>query len=132
MDRLSQWCKPGLLFIGDAAHAMSPIGGIGINLAVQDAVAAANLLFAPLRDRSLTLADLERVQARRMFPTKITQDLQVVVQNAVIGPLVAGGKPPKVPGVVHLAQRWRWMQRLPARVIGLGIRPEHVHTPLAD
>src|SRR5437764_6460697 len=84
VDRMPEWCRPGLLFIGDAAHAMSPIGGVGINLAIQDAVATGNILAGPLRRRSVTLADLQRVQRRRMFPTRATQALQVTIQNHVI------------------------------------------------
>jgi 2-polyprenyl-6-methoxyphenol hydroxylase-like FAD-dependent oxidoreductase len=128
VDRLRDWCRPGLLFIGDAAHAMSPAGGVGINLAIQDAVAAANLLSAPLRHGTLSLADLRRVQRRRMFPTRATQALQLAVQNRVIDPLLDATKTPDVPAVVRLMQRWPWLQRLPARVIGVGFRPEHVRT----
>jgi 2-polyprenyl-6-methoxyphenol hydroxylase-like FAD-dependent oxidoreductase len=132
VDRLEDWCLPGLLFIGDAAHAMSPIGGVGINLAIQDAVAAANILADRLRTGRPSLDDLRRVQQRRMFPTKVTQALQVLVQNAVIAPFLKSGEAPKVPWAVELIQRWRWPQRLPARVIGLGVRPEHVRTPVAS
>jgi len=128
VDRLPEWSRPGLLFVGDAAHAMSPIGGVGINLAVQDAVAAANILAAPLRRRRLTLADLRRVQKRRAFPTWATQAVQVAIQNRVIDPMLASGKTPKVPAVLRLMQRWPFLQRIPARVLGMGFRPEHVRT----
>ena len=126
VDRLTEWCRPGLLFIGDAAHAMSPIGGVGINLAIQDAVAAANLLAEPLRRKSVTLDDLRRVQKRRNFPTWATQAMQVAIQNHVIDPMLASGKTPKPPAVLRLAQRWPVLQRIPARLIGMGVRPEHV------
>jgi 2-polyprenyl-6-methoxyphenol hydroxylase-like FAD-dependent oxidoreductase len=129
VDRLDTWCLPGLLFIGDAAHAMSPAGGVGINLAIQDAVAAANALAEPLRTRSLDLDDLRRVQRRRMFPTRATQALQVLIQNRVIDPVLEADTTPEVPAIVRLMQRWTWLQRLPAYVIGLGFRPEHVRLP---
>jgi 2-polyprenyl-6-methoxyphenol hydroxylase-like FAD-dependent oxidoreductase len=125
---LKDWCRAGLLFIGDAAHAMSPIGGAGINLAIQDAVAAANILAGPLRRRSVTLDDLQRVQRRRMFPTRATQALQVMIQNHVIDPMLRGGTTPRTPAAVRLAQHWPLLQRIPARVIGMGFRPEHVRT----
>jgi 2-polyprenyl-6-methoxyphenol hydroxylase-like FAD-dependent oxidoreductase len=126
VNRLADWCRPGLLFIGDAAHAMSPIGGVGINLALQDAIAAANILAEPLRRRNVTLDDLRRVQKRRNFPTWATQRMQVAIQNNVIDPMLASGKTPQVPGIIRLAQRWTWLQRIPARIIGMGVRPEHV------
>jgi len=128
VDRLTTWCRPGLLFVGDAAHAMSPIGGVGINLAIQDAVAAANILAGPLRRRAVTLTDLQRVQNRRMFPTRATQALQVFIQNCVIDPMLRRGTTPAVPAAVRSAQRWPLLQRIPARVIGMGFRPEHVRT----
>ena len=132
VDRLADWCRPGLLFIGDAAHAMSPIGGVGINLALQDAVAAANILAEPLRRRNLGLDDLRRVQKRRNFPTWATQKMQVAIQNHVVDPMLASGKTPQVPRIIRLAQRWPWLQRIPARIIGMGVRPEHVRTrPIA-
>jgi 2-polyprenyl-6-methoxyphenol hydroxylase-like FAD-dependent oxidoreductase len=107
---------------------MSPIGGVGINLAIQDAIAAANFLAEPLRRRAVTLADLQRVQRRRSFPTRATQALQVFIQNRVIDPMLRSGMTPKVPAVVRLAQRWPLLQRIPARFIGMGFRPEHVRT----
>jgi 2-polyprenyl-6-methoxyphenol hydroxylase-like FAD-dependent oxidoreductase len=127
VDRLRRWCRPGLLCIGDAAHAMSPIGGVGINLAIQDAVAAANLLAVPLRERRLSLADLERVQRRRAWPTRVTQRLQLILQRRVIGRVLtrpARALPP--PLLLRLLTRFPVLRRIPGRLIGLGIRPEHV------
>ncbi|WP_322867921.1 FAD-dependent oxidoreductase [Aquicoccus sp. G2-2] len=129
IDRLKEWHKPGLLFIGDAAHAMSPIGGVGINLAIQDAVAAANLLYEPLGSGQIEEGDLARVQRRRAFPTWATQQLQIAIQKRVIGPTLRGANP-RVIWPIKLMQYWPWLQRFPARVIGLGFRPEHVHSPL--
>jgi 2-polyprenyl-6-methoxyphenol hydroxylase-like FAD-dependent oxidoreductase len=126
VDRLEQWCRPGLLFLGDAAHAMSPVGGVGINLAIQDAVAASNLLAQPLRQRTLSLDDLQRVEHRRLLPTRATQAFQVAVQNRVVEPLLRAEKTPDPPTIVKLMQRWTWLQRLPARILGVGFRPEHV------
>jgi 2-polyprenyl-6-methoxyphenol hydroxylase-like FAD-dependent oxidoreductase len=126
VDRLNRWYKPGLLFIGDAAHAMSPIGGVGINLAIQDAVAAANILAKPLRDGSLMDKDLHAVQKRRMFPTKVTQGIQVAAQNNIIGLALALKSEPAPPFALRLMQRFPILQRVPARVLGLGVRPEHV------
>jgi 2-polyprenyl-6-methoxyphenol hydroxylase-like FAD-dependent oxidoreductase len=129
VDRLETWYKPGLICIGDAAHAMSPIGGVGINLAVQDAVAAANILAAPLAAGPAPVSVLQQVQRRRQFPTRVVQRVQVLVQNRVISRVLAAEKPIKVPGVLKLMQRWPILQRLPARAIGLGVRREHVKTP---
>jgi 2-polyprenyl-6-methoxyphenol hydroxylase-like FAD-dependent oxidoreductase len=129
VDRLETWYKPGLLCIGDAAHAMSPIGGVGINLAVQDAVAAANILALPLSAGSPPLSALRRVQQRREFPTRVTQRIQVLVQNRIISRVLSADKPLEVPFVLKLMQRWPVLRRLPARAIGLGARPEHVRTP---
>ena len=126
VDRLQQWYRPGLLCIGDAAHAMSPVGGIGINLAIQDAVAAANMLAAPLRAGSLTTDDLAVVQRRRMFPTRATQWLQVQVQNRIISRVLAARQALSPPWPVRMIDRWPFLQRWPARIVGVGFRPEHI------
>jgi len=126
VDRLDRWYRPGFLCIGDAAHAMSPVGGVGINLAVQDAVAAANILANPLREGKVSVADLRAVQARRSFPTRVTQAIQVAVQNNIIGPTLKLRQEPKVPLAVRLMQTFPVLQRIPARVLGLGVRREHV------
>jgi 2-polyprenyl-6-methoxyphenol hydroxylase-like FAD-dependent oxidoreductase len=131
VDRLEDWCQPGLLFIGDAAHAMSPIGGVGINLAIQDAVAAANLLAEPLRKGVPSLDALHAVQRRRMFPTKVTQKMQTVIQNRIIDRLLASDEIPKVPTLLRVMQHWPSLQRIPGRLIGVGVRPEHVRIPEA-
>jgi 2-polyprenyl-6-methoxyphenol hydroxylase-like FAD-dependent oxidoreductase len=132
VDRLTRWYRPGLLCIGDAAHAMSPIGGVGINLAIQDAVAAANLLATPLRDRSLTVEHLARVQRRREWPTRVTQRIQVAVQNRVIASVLRGARPLTPPWPVRLLARVPRLRRIPARLVGIGVRPEHVRTPAAS
>ncbi len=129
IDRLTRWWRPGLLCIGDAAHAMSPIGGVGINLAIQDAVATANQLAQPLRENRLKEADLAEVQRRRLFPTRVTQALQVLIQNRVIEQVLASQGTLEVPWPVRALQRWPRLRRIPARAIGLGIRPEHVRVP---
>ena len=126
VDRLSRWSKPGLLCIGDAAHAMSPIGGVGINLAIQDAVAVANLLALPLARGTPSDEDLRMVQRRRTFPTKATQWMQLAVQNNVIRRVLGGGKPIKMPWVFRLLRIWPFLRRIPARIVGVGFRPEHV------
>jgi 2-polyprenyl-6-methoxyphenol hydroxylase-like FAD-dependent oxidoreductase len=129
IDRLRRWYRDGLLCIGDAAHAMSPVGGVGINLAIQDAVAAANLLASPLRRRAVTTNDFRKVQRRRQFPTRMTQRLQVFVQNRVIGRVLAGGEQLRPPLPLRLLRRFPVLRRIPARVVGMGFRPEHVQTP---
>jgi 2-polyprenyl-6-methoxyphenol hydroxylase-like FAD-dependent oxidoreductase len=129
IDRLQQWHRPGLLCIGDAAHAMSPVGGVGIKLAIQDAVAAANRLAAPLRAGSVSENDLAAIQARRTFPTWATQRLQIVVQNNFLKRVLASEAMPTPPLPVRLMNRFPILQRIPARLIGVGVRPEHVHTP---
>ncbi len=129
VDRLLRWYRPGLLCIGDAAHAMSPIGGVGINLAIQDAVAAANRLAAPLREGRLTTEHLRRVQRRRELPTRVTQRLQLLVQRRVISRVLGGAGPLQPPLALRLFARFPVLRRLPARLIGVGIRPEHVQTP---
>ena len=128
LDRLSQWYRPGLLCIGDAAHAMSPIGGVGINLAIQDAVAAANILAEPLRAGAVTVDHLARVQRRRQWPTWVTQAFQRTIQTRVIGPLLAGTAQPKLPFAVKLLNRFPALRAIPARFIGIGVRPEHIRT----
>jgi len=129
VDRLEQWWRPGLLCIGDAAHAMSPIGGVGVNLAVQDAVAAANILALPLREGRLTTDDLAAVQRRRTLPMKVIQAMQIGVQSRVIDPLLDSEKPITAPWAVTLFNRFPVLRRIPARIIGIGVRPEHVHSP---
>jgi 2-polyprenyl-6-methoxyphenol hydroxylase-like FAD-dependent oxidoreductase len=128
VDRLRQWYRPGLLCIGDAAHAMSPIGGVGINLAIQDAVAAANRLFSPLREGAVTPDDLQKVQHRRELPTRLTQGLQVFIQKRVISPVLGSRTQLSLPWPLRLIRRWPWLRRIPARLVGLGFRPEHVQT----
>ncbi len=131
VDRLKRWWRPGLLCIGDAAHAMSPVGGVGINLAIQDAVAAANILAAPLRTRAANDDELAAVQERREFPTRATQRMQIAIQNSVIK-RVLGSTRVKAPWILKLVDRWPLLQRIPARLIGMGFRPEHVKTPDAQ
>ena len=126
VNRLDEWFRLGLLCIGDAAHAMSPVGGVGINLAIQDAVAAANVLFKPLLERHVTMDDLGRIQTRRELPTRITQRLQLAVQDCIIARVLTDTQPLKSPLAVRLLARYPFLRRIPARVIGLGIRPEHV------
>jgi 2-polyprenyl-6-methoxyphenol hydroxylase-like FAD-dependent oxidoreductase len=129
IDRLSQWSQPGLLCIGDAAHAMSPIGGVGINLAIQDAVATANLLGPILLRKAPSESDLHAVQQRRSFPTRATQSLQVAIQNNVIRKVLGSSKPFAIPWPLKLLRRWPILRRIPARLVGVGFRPEHVKTP---
>jgi 2-polyprenyl-6-methoxyphenol hydroxylase-like FAD-dependent oxidoreductase len=131
IDRLKQWSRPGLLCIGDAAHAMSPVGGVGINLAVQDAVATANLLAAKLRYGRPTAGDLRAIGARRLFPAKVIQAIQVQIQNRVINPTLHGGSL-KIPAVIKLVDAMPWLQGLTARIIGMGVRPEHVRSPVVS
>ena len=131
VDRLPRWHKPGLLLIGDAAHAMSPIGGVGINLAIQDAVAAANILAAALKEGRVTEALLENVQARRTMPMRVIQWLQIQIQNRVLSPVLGGTARPKPPAAAKLLNWFPALQRIPARIIGLGVRPERIETPQA-
>jgi 2-polyprenyl-6-methoxyphenol hydroxylase-like FAD-dependent oxidoreductase len=128
IDRLRRWHRPGLLCIGDAAHAMSPVGGVGVNLAVQDAVAAANILAEPLRAGMVTNEHLIAVQSRREFPMKVIQWIQVVVQNRLLSPALSSRERPKPPLVLKLIQWLPFLRRIPARVLGLGVRPEHIET----
>jgi 2-polyprenyl-6-methoxyphenol hydroxylase-like FAD-dependent oxidoreductase len=130
VDRLQRWHRPGLLCIGDAAHAMSPIGGVGINLAVQDAVAAANILAEPLRRGAVSAEVLDKVQRRREFPARVTQRVQILIQENIIGPALAGeGARPRAPLLLKALQ-WPLLRRIPGRMLALGVRPEHV-TPAA-
>ena len=129
VDRMPRWHRPGLLCIGDAAHAMSPIGGVGINLAVQDAVAAANILWEPLSRGHAGEDDLARVQKRREFPARVTQGIQVFLQNRVISRALQAKGEMDVPLAVRLIARFPLLRRIPARLLGLGVRPEHVRTP---
>jgi 2-polyprenyl-6-methoxyphenol hydroxylase-like FAD-dependent oxidoreductase len=131
VDRLRRWFRPGLLCIGDAAHAMSPIGGVGINLAVHDAVAAANLLVRPLRDGTLSTRHLARVQLRRLLPTVVVQWGQRTIQDRFLSPLLAGRVPAKGPLVLRALRRYPVLQGVPARLVGIGVLPEHVRTPAA-
>jgi 2-polyprenyl-6-methoxyphenol hydroxylase-like FAD-dependent oxidoreductase len=130
LDRLVRWSKPGLLAIGDAAHAMSPIGGIGINLAIQDAVAAANILAAPLCRGEDVDQLLERVQKRRLLPTRLIQAGQKTAQDRIIGRLLtAGGPLTRAPFVIRMLDRFPFLRRIPGRLIGLGVRRESVRSP---
>jgi 2-polyprenyl-6-methoxyphenol hydroxylase-like FAD-dependent oxidoreductase len=127
VDRLLKWHRPGLLCIGDAAHAMSPIGGVGINLAIQDAVAAANILAMPLKQHTVTSGRLAAVQRRRELPTRLTQGAQVSIQNRVIKNVLSmSDSRISLPLLLRLLRRWPWLARIPAYLIGVGIRPEHV------
>jgi 2-polyprenyl-6-methoxyphenol hydroxylase-like FAD-dependent oxidoreductase len=130
IDRLTRWTRPGFLCIGDAAHAMSPVGGVGVNLAVQDAVASANLLAGKLTQGGLTEDDLDAVRRRRLWPTRLTQAMQRLVQNRVVRPALAatpgGLRPPLLMRVINASP---WLQGQAARLVGVGVRPEHVRSP---
>lgn len=130
IDRLKQWWKPGVLCIGDAAHAMSPIGGVGVNLAIQDAIAAANILAAPLREGRLTTAHLQAVQRRRSFPTKATQKLQLMMRNRR-RTADEGRQRQGPPAFMRIIARWPLLPHLAGRLIGMGFRPEHIRVPPA-
>jgi 2-polyprenyl-6-methoxyphenol hydroxylase-like FAD-dependent oxidoreductase len=129
VDRLKKWWRPGLLCIGDAAHAMSPIGGVGINMAVQDAVAAANRLAVPLLNGQVSDADLAAIERRRTPPVRFTQWMQLIIQKQVISRVLAGERRPKPPLLLKLFGMFPALRRIPARLLGLGIRPEHIRTP---
>jgi 2-polyprenyl-6-methoxyphenol hydroxylase-like FAD-dependent oxidoreductase len=132
VDRLRRWSRTGLLCIGDSAHAMSPIGGVGINLAIQDAVAAANELAAPLTKGAVSDEHLRAVQRRREFPTRVTQGFQVFAHKRFIGPAMRNAQPiSRLPFALKLLQMFPILRRIPARLVGLGVRPEHVRTPQA-
>jgi 2-polyprenyl-6-methoxyphenol hydroxylase-like FAD-dependent oxidoreductase len=125
VNRLREWARPGLLCIGDAAHAMSPVGGVGINLAIQDAVAAANVLWRG----DFSLRTLETIQQRREFPTRVTQAIQVAVQNNILKRVLEDTDGIAPPLAVKALARYRWLRRIPARMVGLGVRPEHIASP---
>jgi 2-polyprenyl-6-methoxyphenol hydroxylase-like FAD-dependent oxidoreductase len=128
VDRLRKWYRPGLLCIGDAAHAMSPVGGVGINLAIQDAVAAANILARPLSENYVSLSHLQKLQWRREFPTRVTQRGQVIVQERILSTVLGTQKKFRAPWFVRLFKKFPALRRIPARLIGIGVRPEHVRT----
>jgi 2-polyprenyl-6-methoxyphenol hydroxylase-like FAD-dependent oxidoreductase len=130
INRLKRWTRPGLLCIGDAAHAMSPVGGVGVNLAVQDAVATANLLAAKLARGAPSEDELDAVRRRREFPVRITQAMQVLVQNNIISiALKPGDQPLRVPLFARVVNAMPWLQGITARLVALGVRPEHVRSP---
>ena len=129
VDRLRQWWRPGVICIGDAAHAMSPIGGVGVNIAVQDAVAAANRLAAPLKAGTASDDDLRAIQERRTFPVRFTQAIQLTMQNRIVRRALAGTERPKPPLLFRLVAMIPMLQRIPGRLLAVGVRPEHVQTP---
>jgi 2-polyprenyl-6-methoxyphenol hydroxylase-like FAD-dependent oxidoreductase len=128
VDRLRQWWRPGLICIGDAAHAMSPVGGVGVNLAIQDAVAAANRLAMPLKTGMLSDEDLRAVERRRAFPVRFTQRIQRIAQDRIISSALAGTTP-EVPLLFKALDAFPLLRRIPGRLLAVGIRPEHIHTP---
>jgi 2-polyprenyl-6-methoxyphenol hydroxylase-like FAD-dependent oxidoreductase len=127
--RARRWYRDGFLCIGDAAHAMSPLGGVGINLAIQDAVAAANVLAGPLREARLAPTHLARVERRRRWPAQLTQRMQLSAQDRVIARVLRGTVPLRPPRALRLLARSPALRRLAGRLLGLGLRPEHVRTP---
>jgi 2-polyprenyl-6-methoxyphenol hydroxylase-like FAD-dependent oxidoreductase len=130
VDRLRQWSRPGLLCIGDSAHAMSPVGGVGINLAIQDAVATANILTQPLKRGAVTDAQLRKVQRRREFPTRMTQAIQVFAHERLLTPALSRQTQiRRLPLALRLLRWFPVLRRIPARVVGVGFRPEHIRTP---
>jgi len=130
INRLRDWCRAGLLCIGDSAHAMSPAGGVGINLAIQDAVATANLLAVKLRSGPVSVDDLRKVQARREWPTRVIQGMQIFIHRRVVTGRSSGDKT-SLPFVLRLLKWFPILRQLPARFIGMGPRPEHFHSPTA-
>jgi 2-polyprenyl-6-methoxyphenol hydroxylase-like FAD-dependent oxidoreductase len=131
INRLKRWTRPGLLCIGDAAHAMSPVGGVGVNLAVQDAVATANLLAGKLVSGCPSEEELAAVRERREFPVRMTQRMQVIVQNNIISVALKGDRQMKPPLLMRAVSTMPWLQGLAARFLAVGVRPEHVHSPAA-
>jgi len=131
INRLKRWTRPGLLCIGDAAHAMSPVGGVGVNLAVQDAVATANLLAGKLVNGCPSEEELGAVRERREFPMRMTQRMQVVVQNNIISVALKGDRRMTPPLLMRVVSAVPWLQGLTARFMAVGVRPEHVHSPAA-
>ena len=130
VDRLKRWAAEGLLCIGDAAHAMSPVGGVGINLAIQDAVAAANILVPDLLNGNPpSIRALDKVQNRRAWPTRVTQEFQLAVQNRALAPGLKSNAVPSPPIFLLALNRWKWLRQFPARFLGIGVRPEHIRTP---
>ena len=129
VDRLRQWWRPGVICIGDAAHAMSPIGGVGVNMAVQDAVAAANRLAAPLKAGTAGDDDLRAIQQRRTFPVRVTQAIQLTMQKRIVSRALSTTQRPKPPLLFKLFELIPVLQRIPGRLLALGVRPEHVRTP---
>jgi 2-polyprenyl-6-methoxyphenol hydroxylase-like FAD-dependent oxidoreductase len=126
IDRLTRWHRPGFLAIGDAAHAMSPIGGVGINLAIQDAVAAANALSGPLQGGQVDESVLAAIERRRTFPTKITQGIQIAIQKRLIDPVLNSTKPLRAPRLLRVLAAIPALRFIPAYIVGIGVRPEHV------
>jgi 2-polyprenyl-6-methoxyphenol hydroxylase-like FAD-dependent oxidoreductase len=129
VERLTRWWKPGLLCIGDAAHAMSPIGGVGINLAIQDAVAAANELAGPLATGTVTTDHLHAIEQRRLLPVRVIQRLQITIQNRIISTVLKSRQRPTPPWPLKLLNWFPVLRRLPAYLVGVGIRMEHIRTP---